>query len=400
MQKRQLTIIFLIVFVDLLGFGLILPLLPYYAQTFGASATVIGLLVASYAAAQLIGAAVLGRLSDVYGRRPMLLVSLFGTFVGFLLLGFAGSLLMLFLARIVDGATGGNISIAQAYISDVTDEKNRARGLGLIGAAFGLGFIIGPAVGGVLSQWGYATPAFVAAALSLCNLVASFFLLPESLSIEQRTRKAAENRPAFDFESMRAGLNHPRVRPLIYILFCFGLASSLFTTIFSLYAQYRLQLSAQSTGYVLAYVGLLAVLVQGVGIGWLTARFSESMLIIQAVALMSVSLLAWAFVPSVPLLLLVLIPLAVTNGTLNTVLRSALSKSVSAQEIGGIMGFSTSVESLTRVIAPSLGGFLLQEVGPYGPGVFGAIVLAALVPYVYRQLLVPRTVSAATGATD
>lgn len=179
MKNKPLFSIFLIVFIDMLGFGLILPLLPYYAETFGASDTVIGLLVASYAAAQLIGAPLLGRLSDRFGRRPILLISLVGTLLGFLLLGFASTLFILFAARILDGITGGNISVAQAYISDVTNSKNRAKGLGMIGAAFGLGFIIGPATGGLLSQWGYAVPAFAAAGLVAINLLMVALWLPD-----------------------------------------------------------------------------------------------------------------------------------------------------------------------------------------------------------------------------
>ena len=184
MKNSRLFTIFLIVFIDMLGFGLILPQLPYYAETFGATPLIVGLLVASYAAAQLVGAPLLGRLSDRIGRRPVLLFSVAGTFLGFILLGLAaplGRLLaglfsshsveafilaMLFLSRIIDGLTGGNLTVAQAYIADVTDEADRAKGLGLIGAAFGLGFIIGPAAGGLLSQWGYNVPAFAAASVS------------------------------------------------------------------------------------------------------------------------------------------------------------------------------------------------------------------------------------------
>ncbi len=177
----------------MLGFGLILPLLPYYAETFGASDTVIGLLVASYAAAQLLGAPLLGRLSDRFGRRPILLISLVGTLLGFLLLGFASTLFVLFAARILDGITGGNISVAQAYISDVTDSKNRAKGLGMIGAAFGLGFIIGPATGGLLSQWGYAVPAFAAAGLVAINLLMVALWLPESLPRKKNYPSRKEN---------------------------------------------------------------------------------------------------------------------------------------------------------------------------------------------------------------
>src|SRR4030042_2542380 len=198
MKNTRLMTIFLIVFIDLLGFSLILPLLPYYAETYGATPTIVGLLVASYAGAPLIGSPLLGRLSDRIGRKPVLLRSVICAGIGFLLLGFADPigrfiagifapqaanafvLGVLFFSRILDGLTGGNITVAQAYITDVTDEQNRARGLGVIGAAFGLGFIIGPAAGGALSQWGYSTPAFVAAAVSFSNLVAIYFLLPES----------------------------------------------------------------------------------------------------------------------------------------------------------------------------------------------------------------------------
>ena len=192
MKNSRLFSIFLIVFVDMLGFGLILPLLPYYAEKYGANAIVIGLLTASYAAAQLIGAPILGRLSDRYGRRPILMMSVLGTLVGFLLLGFADPigralanliapgtaslslqnlmvLVVLFFSRILDGATGGNITVAQAYISDITDQENRGKSLGLIGAAFGLGFILGPAIGGILATWGYAIPALVAAGFISTN---------------------------------------------------------------------------------------------------------------------------------------------------------------------------------------------------------------------------------------
>lgn len=181
MQKSRLTILFIIVFIDLLGFSLILPLLPFYAETFGATPFQIGLLVASYAAAQLIGAPLLGRMSDRFGRKPVLVISLVGTFVGFLLLGFANSLWMLFASRLLDGFTGGNISVAQAYITDITDESNRAKGLGMLGAAFGLGFIIGPAAGGLLSVYGFAVPAFLAAGLSLISILGVIFFLPNPL---------------------------------------------------------------------------------------------------------------------------------------------------------------------------------------------------------------------------
>ncbi|MFN2146020.1 MAG: MFS transporter, partial [Anaerolineales bacterium] len=355
MKNKPLFAIFLIVFIDLLGFGLILPLLPYYAETFGASDTVIGLLVASYAAAQLIGAPLLGRFSDRWGRRPILIVSLAGTLVGFLLLGFAKSLLVLFLARILDGLTGGNISVAQAYITDVTDESNRAKGLGLVGAAFGLGFILGPASGGLLSQYGFAVPAFAASALVTINLLAVIFWLPESLSDEQRREMAVKDKPRVTLDALLAALKRPLSGPLLITRFVFGLAFSIFQTIFSLYALRRFNLDAQQTGFILAYVGLLSVIVQGGLIGVLTKRIPEKLLIILSVAIMAVSLFAWGFAPSVTALLIILAPTALAGGVLNTVISSALTKTVSRQEVGGLLGLSASLESLTRVIAPTLG---------------------------------------------
>jgi DHA1 family tetracycline resistance protein-like MFS transporter len=406
MKNSRLLTIFVIVFVDLLGFGLILPLLPYYADSYGATPVLVGLLVASYAAAQLLGAPLLGRLSDRLGRRPVLLLSVAGTFLGFLLLGFAaplGQLLaawvapqavnaiilgVLFLSRILDGLTGGNITVAQAYIADVTDEQNRAKGLGLIGAAFGLGFIIGPAAGGALSQWGYSMPAFVAAAVSFLNLVAIFFLLPESLTEERRLAMAQNQRPPFTLNALFQALNRPKVGPLLHIRFFYGLAFATFQGVFSLYAQ-AIGLTSQTTGYVLAYVGLISVITQAGLIGMLTRRFRENWLIVTGLWVMAGALFAWAFTDRLWLLLVVILPLGLSGGVLNTVLQSAITKSVSRDEVGGILGISGSLEAITRVIAPTLGGFLIQQVGRWAPGIFSALIMAWVITFVYRRVVLP-----------
>ena len=387
MKNRPLAAIFLVVFIDLLGFSFILPLLPYYAATFGASPFVVGLLTASYAAAQFFGAPILGRLSDRFGRRPILLISIFGTFIGFMLLGVANTLLVLFISRLLDGLTGGNISVAQAYISDVTDASNRAKGLGMIGAAFGLGFIFGPALGGFLSQWGYTVPAFVAAGLSLINLALVALWLPESLTPQKRAELAAgPARPPFTIQAMLQSLRRPVVGPLLHTRFFFGLAFSMFQTIFALYAQYRFNLSVEETAYILTYVGVLSVLTQGVFIGRLTKQFRENTLILMSTAVMALSLLGWAFSPSVLTLLIILLPTAVSGGVLNTVINSAATKAVAPNEIGGILGISSSLESITRVIAPSLGGLMLGRLGTSAPGIFGFAILTLLVSYIWRTI--------------
>jgi len=403
-RTPRLASVFLVVFVDLLGFSLILPLLPYYAQSYSAGAALIGLLVASYAVAQLVGAPFLGRLSDRVGRRPVLLISIFGTLVGFLILAFApvmgqalaerlglgGAsglvLAFLFLSRFLDGLTGGNISVAQAYIADITDESNRARGLGLIGAAFGLGFIIGPAVGGSLATFGYAVPAMAAAALSAISLLLVFLFLPESLNAARRAELAVRPRASFSLSALRHALRRPRLVPLLQVRLFFGLGFAMFQTIFVLFAQGELGLEVQTTGFILAYVGLLAVAVQGGAIPWLARRVDEGRLIILSLGVMAISLFAWAVTPTLAALIIVATPLAISGGILHTVINSAISKAVGPDEVGGTLGLSASLESLSRIVAPVFGAWLLQDVGAWAPGVVCGLLLAWTTLFAVRRI--------------
>ncbi len=406
MNRSRLLTIFFIVFVDMLGFSLILPLLPYYAESFGASAAVVGFLVASYAAAQLIGSPILGRLSDRYGRRPVLLFSVAGTFTGFLLLAFAEPvgqgianifapaaanvfiLAVLFISRILDGLTGGNITVAQAYIADITDESNRAKSLGMIGTAFGLGFIIGPATGGLLSQWGYNLPALAAAGVAFMNLLLIYFLLPESLTDELHATSALRKKPPFTVNALFEALQRPGVGPLLHIRFFYGLAFVMFQNIFSLFAQV-IGLSSQTTGYVLAYVGILSVVTQVGLIAPLTKRYRENVLIITGLWIMGLSLLGWAFTRDLIPLLIVLLPMSLSGGVLNTVIQSSISKSVSREEVGGMLGIASSLEAFTRVIGPTIGGLLLERLGVWAPGVFSAVLMAWVVLFTYRKVILP-----------
>jgi DHA1 family tetracycline resistance protein-like MFS transporter len=258
--------------------------------------------------------------------------------------------------------------------------------LGMIGAAFGLGFIIGPVAGGLLSQWGYAVPAFAAAGLTLINLLLVYLWLPESLTPKKRAVSTTKS-IGVNISSLAAALRRPLTGSLLMTRFFFGLAFAIFQTIFSLYALARFNLSATQTGYILTYVGILLVFTQGYLIGRLTRRVREDILIFFSMVIMALCMLGWAFAPSVVTLLLVLTPTAMSGGLLNTVLSSILTKTVAPQEIGGILGLSTSIESLTRVIAPILGGVLLASVGNGAPGFFSFIILAGLSIYVWVTIM-------------
>jgi len=386
MNKRLLNV-GLIVLIDMLGFALIVPLLTFFADSFGATAFQTGLLVSSYAAMQMISAPILGRLSDRFGRRPVFLISIFGTFIGLLILGFANSLGWLFVSRILSGLTAGNISVAQAYITDITDEKNRARGMGMFGAAFGIGFILGPALGGMLSQFGFAVPAFVSATLAFINLLTVYFWLPESLTQERRTQLSNETKKDLSFGALLAALQRPVVGPLLWVRFGFAIAFNSFQTVFPLYVLNKFGLGAQQTGYILAYIGIVLVIMQGGLIGPLSARFKEVKLIFAFLIFSLVGLFGWAVVPTVPLLLVAMFPLAIGAGSFNALINSSISKAVSREEVGGMLGFGAGLESATRVVMPALASYLLGKYGSSTPGYLASTVMLVVVIYAYIKLI-------------
>ncbi len=386
MKKSSLIPLFSIVFVDMLGFGFIIPIIPFIALNYGLNPFMIGILLSTYPFGQAIGAAVIGRLSDRFGRKPLLLLSITGTFLSLLLLGFSRTVVLIFVSRLLDGLTGGNISVAQSYITDLTDEQNRAKGLGLIGAAFGLGFIFGPAIGGYLSQFGYQVPAFFSAGLAFINIFLVIFMLPESLTKEHMAELKNNPKAKFSLKVLLETLKEPIVGPLLHSRVYYALAFAIFQTIFALYVQKKLNLDAKSAGFILAYVGVLVVFVQGVIIGPITKKYSEKRLMIVSSAVLAIGFLGWALSPSLVFLLIVLIPISFSSGVLNTVLRSALTKSVAKEKIGGILGLSTSLESITSIIAPLLGGFLMGNVGLYAPGIFSFVIMIMLTIFMKRKI--------------
>jgi multidrug resistance protein len=365
MRYSPLIVIFTTVFIDLVGFGIVIPVLPFYAEgtVFNATPRMVGLLFASYSVMQLIFSPILGGLSDKYGRRPVLLLSIIGTGIGFLVLGFATTVFMLFVGRILDGITGGNISTAQAYIADITTPENRAKGMGLIGAAFGLGFIFGPALGGILSQWGIHVPFLFAAALCFANAILLYFTLPETVTADHPAKnRAAGGR---SFRHVLNSLRQPRLSFVLIIYFLFVVAFSIMTTAFSLYAMFRFGYDAVHTGYLFAYVGLIAVIIQGGLIGRLVKRFGELPLVIFGALCFAISLFAVPFVgPAAGGLAGLLVGggvFSMGNSLATPALNSLASKSASAAEQGTVLGVTQSVASLARAVGPFLAAMLINS---------------------------------------
>ena len=361
---KPLILIFITVFIDLIGFGIVLPSLPYYVEgeAFQANAFQIGMLFASYSLMQFIFSPVLGSLSDRFGRRPILFLSMLGAGVGYLFIGFATALWMVFLGRIISGITGGSIGTAQAYIADVTTRENRAKGMGLFGATFGLGFIFGPAIGGILSRYGIHIPFLFAAALSFANAVLLYFILPETVKKDSfDAGKIRKNRLAELFES----LQESRFATLTAVYFFLVTAFSIMTYAFVLYTMRRFDYTAEQNGYIFAFIGLLAVIFQGGLFGRLADKFGERFLMIVGCLMMTASLFLIPFIApdagGLAALLANVGLMAIGNSMAAPAVTSLASKVSNENEQGKSLGVIQSGASLARAIGPAVGGVLLNN---------------------------------------
>jgi len=390
-----LPVLFVTVFIDLVGFGIIIPFLAYYVESFGARAAVVGLLMSSYSLAQFLFAPVWGRVSDRVGRRPILLLGLTGSVAGYTLFGLAGTLGLLFVGRVLMGIFGATIPTAQAAIADVTAPQDRARGMGLLGAAIGLGFILGPALGGVLSNLSavirlplfeknpYALPCLASAALAALNLCAAAFFLPESLSRERRgtTTGAKLSR----IEVLSRGFGDPRLRLLVLVYFLFMLGFTMMEATLTLFIERRVgtrdhaQL-VRRVGYLFGFIGVIQVALQGGLVGRLATTFGERRLLVAGCALTALALGGLPFAASWSGIYVCSFGLACGLGLSQPSVASLISRAAPADTQGGALGVSQSAASLARVLGPTIGGALFQHVAPGAPYVVAAgLSLAAVV---------------------
>jgi MFS family permease len=391
-----MPVLFLIVFVDLVGFGLIIPLLPFYAERFGASPQVVTILLAIFSLMSMISAPLWGRMSDRIGRRPVLMASMLAAALAYLWMGFAGALWMLFAARAFAGLCAGNIAAAQAYIADVTPPENRARGMGMIGAAFGLGFIIGPALGGIVAGNDLATadlrtPGLIAAGLSFAAFLGIVFLLPESLPAAARARPSRSR-----LMILQNVLHRPVLARLFAVFFVVILAFAGMESTFAMWAMRQYGWGPAQIGYVFTYVGLLSAAMQGGLIGPLSRRFGEEWLLLSGLALIALGLLVLPFAGTLPPLLVAVSALAIGMGAMQPSLNSLISRRAGAEEQGEVMGLAQSVGSLARVLGPISAGALFEGFGRHSPYFWGAALVACALILSWRFARTPMT--AATRA--
>jgi DHA1 family tetracycline resistance protein-like MFS transporter len=354
-----LKIVFLTVLIDLVGFGIVIPLLPFYAEHFNATPFEVGMLVAVYSLAQFIFSPILGRLSDRYGRRPILFLSILGSGVGYLVLGLAGALWLVFIGRILGGVTAGNLSTAQAYIADVTSRENRAKGMGLFGMAFGIGFITGPALAGFLGAYGETVPFFIASGLSFFNAAMLYFFLPESLKTKEKSMSRRGR-----FADLKVAMTDKRFGLISLQYFLLIASFSMMTTAFAYFTSLNYSYTVVETGYLLAYVGFIAAPAQGLLFPRLAKFYGEGKLVVVGCVLLVLSLAAVPYVRDESVgvfgLLLGTGMFALGNSLASPSLTSLASKSASEKNQGATMGLMQSVASLARAVGPALTAVLLN----------------------------------------
>jgi len=425
MKKSALATVFLVVVIDLMGFGIVLPLLPFYAGEFQASAVVIGLLYSVYSLMQLIFSPIWGSLSDRIGRRPIMLLSTFGAVLAYIIFGLAESLTVLLFSRIVAGVMGGNISTAQAYITDVTTKEDRAKGMGLIGAAFGIGFVVGPATATLLihdsfhsfiaglglpglAEWmtanRYALPGFFAALLSFCSFLMVWFRLEETVDTT-RERATTVRRPGVFSPTFWRRLSQQRgesarglLIPLVigFFLLSFG-ESSLYSS-FPLFAEGHLDLTATDVGVQFFYIGIIVVIVQGFLIRPLTRRFSEENLFMTGNILMVIGLGLIPAATSMTMLAFFLGLMAFGKSLNTPTITSLISQEADDENVGAVMGTAQGLSGMGRMFGPTWGGALFAI--HFGlPFVATALVVSATI-WVGWRLLASNVVSASTESAE
>lgn len=369
-MRKSLGVVFLTVLIDLIGFGIVIPLLPFYALNFGATSSQVGFLVSSFSLMQFIFNPIWGRISDRIGRRPVMLISIFGSFLSYFIFALSNSLLLLFISRIFAGLMGANIATAQAYIADVTPPEERAKGMGLVGAGFGIGFVLGPFIGGMLSRFGYRLPIFFASALALLNFFLAYIFLPEP----QKHNKFEAQK--LSYGSIISKIFSDKLLLFLYFTFfviTFGI--SLNYVVFPLFTKDMFKFDASHNGLLFGYIGMMGVFTQGYLIGKVSKRVKEEKILIAGTFLMGTGLIGMIFSSNFPQFLIFVTFFTFGSGITTPTVLSLISRRANPEIQGVTLGFGQSLSSLARVFGPSIGGFLYGALGHKSPFVLGALTM-------------------------
>ncbi len=371
-NKKALTIIFLTVFIDLLGFGILIPILPTFASgELGISDFGIGVIIAVYSLTQFLFNPIIGRISDRVGRRPIILVTLLITSFSYILFSFSTTFLILFASRFLAGVGGSNIGAAQAYIADITDKSNRAKGMGMIGAAFGLGFVFGPIMGGILSEYGYQYVGFASAGFSVLAFLFAFIFLPESL--KEKKPMANFSISLFKISDFKSIMKIPNVGVFIFLFFIIIFSVANIYGTFALLGQKYYGFTNRENGYLFGIIGIISTIIQGGLIKRLSTMWSEKTIIIVGLIALMFGLGLLPYGSDFTGVALISVILAVGTGILQPTLISLVSKYSPEDRQGAILGFNQSIASLARVLGPLWGGFAFQALGYEAPFVTGGI---------------------------
>ena len=391
--KKEYITIFTIQVTEVLGFSLILPFLPFFAQELGATPLVVGLILTSFSLCQFISAPIMGKLSDHYGRRPLLIFSQFSTFLGFTILGFSNALWMIFLSRIIDGIFGSNFTIAQAYLSDISSKKDRSKVFGLSGAAFGFGFLIGPAIGGFLASISYSLPSFIAAALSFVTILLTAFVLPETVKRKKSFKLDIKTILPNNFKQY---LSDPNLSPKLWQFFTFVLSHSIFVSTLALYSERQLGFDSVMVGYVLMYVGINSIVLRSILLSKLIDFFGEMRLQYIGVISIILGMFGAVLVNQWWQFLICITLFAFGGGVSRPVMLGNISRTVSPKKQGAVLGVTTSLGSLSNVIGPLIGGFMIQYFFPGSLGLVAALVMGAglclMIKYNFKNLILKRNI--------
>lgn len=372
--RKEYVVIFTIQVTEVLGFSLILPFLPLFAEDLGASAFTATMLLATFSLAQFLTSPIMGRLSDHYGRKPLLILSQISTCLSFIILGFSNSLWMVFLSRLVDGVLGSNFTIAQAYLSDISSKKNRAKALGLSGVAFGVGFLIGPAIGGFLAtRYGYSLPAFIAAAMAFATILITTFILPETI---KEIKPGPIDLKIISLEEFAKYFKMPSLKRKFLIFFFYILAHVTWVTGFSLFADRSLGWDPARIGWAMTYVGVVSIITRGYLINKMIDILGERWVIKLAAISMMIGLSVVAFLNKTWHFYVVMTFFSLGSGSMRPTLLAQISKTAPKGEQGGVMGISNSLGSIAQIIGPIIAGLMLTYFFPGALGIAAALSMA------------------------